>query len=137
MKRHELFGQPTNHTDAPSPMGQGYADTSRRGATVGGRRLTDLFGTDVNSLEVLDELRQIQWFARQVIGDNLDRHSLERATLERLRTSILRQTEQAKILQDRIVQAGAGIASQEEIAKLCQFFEEALIEIGQQLEPVQ
>jgi hypothetical protein len=135
MKKRVPFDQHISHTDAASQMQQGHADISRRGAPIGGRRLTDLFGIGLNSPELLEDLRHIHWSARQVIGDNLGRHSLERTTLERLEASVLRQAGHAGDLQDRFLEAGAGSTLQGEIAALQAFLDSALAEIGQQLKP--
>jgi hypothetical protein len=128
-------GELTSSTDASSQRWQDSSDAPERSVLVRGHRLADLIRLDLESSELLDELRHIHWSARQVIDNNLGNRTLERSGLERLQASVLRQAEQAKNLQASFAHTGASPALKDEIAELCRFFDNALNEIAQQLKP--
>lgn len=98
---------------------------------------SELFLTGDPSVETLGILRKIHWAARQVIGDNLGTRLTKPGTLERLRSSMLRQAEEARELQDKLAKAKADDFMQEEAAKLVSYFEETDRELAHLLGPDQ
>jgi hypothetical protein len=83
--------------------------------------------------ETLGMLRKIHWAARQVIGESLGSRTLKPGTLERLRTSVLRQADEAKALQRELEVSRADDFLQEEAAKLISYFDEIDRDLAQRL----
>jgi hypothetical protein len=91
-----------------------------------------MFSSSDHPSDLLEILRQIHWAARQVLHGNLAR-SLDPATLERLWSSVSRQADQVRALQQNLAGTEVDDAVQAELVQLGAGFDEIGKEIARRI----